>query len=140
MANTSQHYNTRNKKVIKGFSIKTPLLFNYYFTLVKIGFIILTPIILIILPSDFFDKGQSICLSRLIFNIECYACGMTRAVMHLIHLEFKTASSYNNLSFIVLPVLCIVWVQWYLKELKLYKRFRNQLATNNASGQIQNEQ
>lgn len=84
-----------------------------------IGFLIILSSTLIILPSNFFDSGQSICLSVLLLNRECYGCGMTRAIQHLIHFDFEMAYSYNKLSFIVFPL----FVYLTLKELlKLYKQ------------------
>jgi hypothetical protein len=67
------------------------------------------PIVLIALPKDFFDQGQSICLSVLLLDTTCYGCGMTRAIQHLIHLDFQSAYTFNKLSFIVLPLLIGVW-------------------------------
>ena len=52
------------------------------------------------------------CLSVLFFDFECYACGMTRAIQHLIHLDFSIAYDYNKLSLVVLPLLSFS----YLKE------------------------
>ena len=76
--------------------------------------LVIIPIILIILPANYFDQGQSLCLSVLLFEKKCYGCGMTRAIQHLIHFDFDIAWNYNKLSFIVLPVLIIS----YLKEIK----------------------
>jgi hypothetical protein len=41
-------------------------------------------------------------------------CGMTRAVQHLIHLDFETAYHFNKLSFVVFPLLIgmILWELW----------------------------
>lgn len=98
---------------------------RYYFTLLRFAFILLVPLVLVILPANFFDSGQTLCLSRLLFDFECYACGISRACMHLIHLDFETAYAYNAASFIVLPLLAIIWVQWGIKEWKLIKRYRH---------------
>jgi len=107
-------------------SILSNMKFRYYFTITKLAFIIITPIVLLILPANFFDSGESICLSKVLFNMECYACGMTRACMHLIHLQFEEAYAYNMLCFIVLPLLGVIWVQWFLKEWKRYKFYSRQ--------------
>ena len=91
-----------------------------------LAFLIATPIIILILPADFFDTGASICPSKRFFDIECYGCGMTRAVMHLVHFDFDSALYYNQLSFIVGPVLAIFWVKWTimaLKDLGIWQRF-----------------
>ncbi len=97
---------------------------RFAFNIARIVFIVAVPIVLLVLPADFFDGGESICLSQVLFNMSCYACGMTRACMHLIHFEFEEAYAYHMLSFLVVPLLAIVWVQWFLKEFKLFKKFR----------------
>lgn len=71
----------------------------------------LAPFVLILLPSDYFDKGESICLSKTLAGYECYACGLTRAVMHFIHLEFQKAWEFNKLSYIVVPMMFPLWLK-----------------------------
>ena len=78
---------------------------------IRVWTTILIPFILILRPADFFDRGETVCLSRLLAGIECYACGLTRATMHFIHFEFSTAWSYNKLVFIVVPMLFPLWVK-----------------------------
>lgn len=76
---------------------------------IKLILLILIPITLLILPANFFDNGKSVCLSVMLLDIECYGCGITRAIMHLIHFDFEEALYYNTLSFVVLPLLIYVW-------------------------------
>lgn len=75
--------------------------------------LIALPIILIVLPSDYFDNGQSISVFAW-FGVEdyVYSTGITRAIMHLIHLDFASAWKYNELSFIVLPLIGLLWLKW----------------------------
>jgi hypothetical protein len=74
------------------------------------------------LPASFFDQGQVVCLSRLLFDLECWGCGLTRAVQHAIHGEWAVAYEFNRLIVIVGPLLIAVWVK-YLREFFLkYKR------------------
>jgi len=98
---------------------------NKYTRIIAIIILFSTPIILFILPADYFDNGQSICASVLLFDIECYGCGMTRAVMHLIHLEFSKALEYNKLVILVFPLLTLLWLKmvFYLFEKKIFKWF-----------------
>jgi hypothetical protein len=77
----------------------------------RIWITIVAPFVLICLPSNFFDNGESICLSKMLAGIECYACGMTRATMHFIHFEFQEAWGFNKLSFIVVPLLFPLWLK-----------------------------
>jgi hypothetical protein len=83
----------------------------------RIWITIIAPFVLILLPTDYFDKGNSICLSKMLANMECYACGLTKATMHFIHLDFDKAWSFNKLSFIVVPLLFPLWLKAFY-ELK----------------------
>ena len=85
--------------------LRNSLVFAY----VRLATLILIPVVLLGLPANFFDAGQSLCLSVLLFQQECFACGITRAIMHLLHLEFEEAFAYNMMSFIVLPALIVLW-------------------------------
>lgn len=92
-----------------------------------ISLLMLLGITLLILPAGYFDQGQSVCLSVLLFDMQCYACGMTRAVQHLIHLDFAAAADYNKLAFIVVPL----GVFMVAKE--IYDRFfKNNDTTSNS--------
>ena len=81
--------------------------------------LLLTPIVLWILPGDYFDgDGLVLCPSRLFFNVECFGCGITRSVMHMHHFQFSDAVYYNILGLIVYPALILVWISWTYKASK----------------------
>ncbi len=82
-------------------------------------FLTIAFISLVILPADYFDQGRATCISVIMFDIECYGCGMTRAIQHLIHLDFQSAWTFNKLSFIVFP-LAIGMILWELKKVIFY--------------------
>lgn len=86
-----------------------------------IGMIII-PITLIILPKDYFDNGQSVCVSKLILNIECYGCGLTRAIQHIIHLDFESAIILNKLSFVVFPLMTFLYLKYFLKLIQSIRK------------------
>ena len=65
--------------------------------------------------------------------MECYACGISRGCMHLIHGDFEQAYAFNRASVIVLPLLAILWIQWIIKEYKLYRRYRAAFAAGAGS-------
>jgi hypothetical protein len=77
------------------------------------------PFVLLGLPADFFDEGDSVCVSVLLFDMTCYGCGMTRAMQHLIHFNFTEAWGYNKLAFIIFPLLCFAYLQELFRLKKL---------------------
>ncbi len=84
----------------------------------KIAGYILFPAILLFLPGSFFDNGTSVCVSKVLLNMECYGCGMTRAIMHLIHFDFTGAWEYNKLSFIVFPLISFLWARHFWEDVQ----------------------
>ena len=80
--------------------------------------LILVPIFLFLLPANFFDNGESICVSIVFFEKECFACGMTRAIQHLIHFDFSIAFEYNKLSILILPLL---FLSYYNEVKRIFK-------------------
>jgi hypothetical protein len=88
---------------------------------VYLSVFLLMPVVLLVLPADFFDEGQSMCVSVLLFDQKCYACGITKAIQHLIHFDFDAAIEYNKLSIIVLPLLIFVWGEEVLRTYKKIK-------------------
>ncbi|TXK52885.1 DUF2752 domain-containing protein [Pontibacter qinzhouensis] len=101
--------------------------YRVYWNYGKLFGLICLPLLLLCLPASFFDEGQSMCLSVLLADTECHGCGMTRAIMHLIHFDFATALTYNKLSVIVLPVLIYLWGQTIYQEFLIYRRHHAQL-------------
>ncbi|MBX0335104.1 DUF2752 domain-containing protein [Pontibacter sp. HSC-14F20] len=92
-------------------SYKQQLISKEYWSIAKVLSLAILPLALLFLPTTFFDEGQSVCLSVLLADTTCYGCGMTRAIMHLIHFNLEAALTFNKLSLIVLPLLIYVWGQ-----------------------------
>jgi len=61
----------------------------------KFIFIVLLviPVLLLLLPSAFFDSGESVCLSVSLFDKECYACGIW-ALIDFINILMGSQDSY----------------------------------------------
>ncbi len=94
---------------------------NRVFIVIRLWLYVAIPITLLLLPATYFDNGESLCLSILLLGQECYACGMTRAMMHLIHLDFADAVYFNPISFLVLPLLIYVWAKFFWKDWRTYR-------------------
>lgn len=99
------------------------LIKNKNFERFWLALLLLTPFVLWGLPAHLFDESKVIiCPSRRFFNVECFGCGMTRAVMHFHHLEIEEAFYFNQGSILVYPALVIVWFFWVYKS---WQRLKN---------------
>ncbi len=65
--------------------------------------------VLLALPADFFDQGESICIWKQSLGVECPGCGLTRATQHFLHGEWEIALDYNPLVVVVVPLLGLMW-------------------------------
>ena len=90
------------------------------------------PFVLLILPKTYFDKGQSLCLFTLLTGENCYGCGLTRACMHIIHLDFDTAANFNKMAFIVFPIMCFLYAQEFVKTAQKSHLYRKYLLKHHA--------
>jgi hypothetical protein len=89
------------------------------------------PIGLMLLPSDYFDQGESACISRLLLDTECYGCGITRAVQHMLHGEVRAAIALNPASILVTPLGIVLWFKYCIlnvKALRIYFRSKESSA------------
>lgn len=86
------------------------------------------PLVLLLLPANFFDSGPDICLFTLATGFHCPGCGMTRACMHLIHLDYVPALYLNKKAFVVLPILCVLLLVDFIKTIKRIRNYDQYLA------------
>lgn len=54
------------------------------------------------------------CFFHTLFDIHCPGCGLTRAFMSLMKLDFQSAYNYNPLIFIVIPSIIYFIIKDYL--------------------------
>ena len=80
----------------------------------KCAGVLIIPVVFYFVPLDWLNKQHSICLYKNITGHECYGCGMTRAILSAIHLQFRTAYEFNKLFIIVLPLLVYLWAKTLL--------------------------
>ncbi len=82
--------------------------------------LLVTPVVLLFLPADYFDTGETLCLSKRLLDIECLGCGLTRGIQHLIHFDFGAAWEFNKLTFFIFPLLVYLWITFsydYFKKI-----------------------
>jgi hypothetical protein len=81
------------------------------------------PVLLLLLPAAYFDKGESICISRVLFDQECYGCGITRAVQHMLHGEVRTAFALHPASVVVTPIGIVLWFKYWILNLRAARTY-----------------
>ncbi len=92
------------------------------FSKIYLVFLIVLPLPFFILPANYFDSGESLCMSKVLLQKECFGCGITRAIQHAIHFDFTRAWHYNKLVVLVLPVFILLWLNEIKKSLKKFKK------------------
>lgn len=78
-------------------------------------FMVTNFILLIILYNIPIENSmESICIYKRIVGKECFNCGMTRAFLSILHLNFDDAIRYNWKVIIVFPYTIIIYIySWY---------------------------
>ena len=96
---------------------------NKYIQKIWLTLLLATPIVLWLLPSNFFDGGNIavLCPTRRVLGVECLGCGMTRAVMHLHHFEWSEAINFNRGVVWAYPILVVIWFVWVKKAINEIK-------------------
>jgi len=77
--------------------------------------VISIPVVLFFIPMAWLEGAGTICLFKNIFGVECWGCGITRAIVSMAQLEPKKAIEYNWAVVIVFPIFCWVWIKWVIK-------------------------
>lgn len=58
------------------------------------------------------------CLFKMIFDLECFNCGMTRAFLSIIKLEFNEAIMYNKNVVFVFPSVVLAYAYFCYRYIK----------------------
>jgi len=76
------------------------------------------PLAIILLPKSMIFDGQTICLYKNLFEVNCLGCGITRAIFLVFEGEIFGAYRLNPGVLIVFPILVSLWVGLIYKEIK----------------------
>lgn len=75
----------------------------------------LLPLLIYMVPERWIMQGHTICLVHNLFGVECWGCGMTRALYSVAHLDFVGAREYNRAVVVVAPLLIYIWSKWIIR-------------------------
>ncbi len=113
--------------VSRWFNIKQNIKKKRY-SLRSLGVGIIFFIFLYVLTKAF---NTSLCIINRIFKIKCFGCGMTRAFISILHLDFVSAFKYNVLSiplFFAIALYCFILVVDILFSKNFVEVFEKQLS------------
>ncbi|MBR4952718.1 MAG: DUF2752 domain-containing protein [Alistipes sp.] len=88
---------------------------------IKLGVLILLPFFLYVVPTEGIYNGESLCLIKRCFGVECWGCGITRAIFSVLYGNFAEAWCYNRLIVIVFPLLLWLWGKEIYKTIRLLR-------------------
>ena len=76
------------------------------------------PLIVFFVPVEYIEANPLPCLYKILFNQECWGCGITRACLHMLHFNINEAILFNRAVVIVFPLACILYVKEYILTLR----------------------
>jgi len=91
-----------------------------FLTFFEIGILVIAPLLLILIPTTFYENGHSICLFKKLFNSNCLGCGMTRALSCIFHFQIQKSYEFNKLIIIIFPLLSWIYIKhifYFFKKL-----------------------
>jgi hypothetical protein len=81
------------------------------YRLLKFAGLLIIPAVIYFVPLEWLKDQNSVCLYKYLTGNECLGCGMTRAILSALHLQFENAFYYNRLFLIVIPLLAYIWAK-----------------------------
>ena len=87
----------------------------------KLCVLFILPLLLSFISLNNLEGKRSLCLFKNLFGFECYGCGITKAIIACIQLDFIRAFEYNKLIVIVMPLIIYLWIKEILKSIKMLK-------------------
>lgn len=93
--------------------------------IIKLCAYIIIPIVVLSSPREQMMSGDTICLIKRFFGVECWGCGLTRAVYLVFRGELSAAWGYNRLIIVTIPLLLVLWVCGVVRQTKLLIKLKN---------------
>ena len=87
---------------------------------------LLVPVILYCIPAERIFHGHQLCLFHNFLGVDCWGCGMTRAIFSLMYLDFPGAWEYNRLVVFVAPLLLYLYLKLIYKTVQKIRNPKSQ--------------
>lgn len=81
--------------------------------------LIIIPVAMILLPVEWINgSGMPVCIWWHITGHPCWGCGLTRAMVSVMHLDFTEAWEFNRLAVLVFPIMSWFWGRLMYRTIK----------------------
>ena len=87
--------------------------------------IVIAPLALFFMPFEWLEGEHTLCLFTNVFGVECWGCGITRAVVSALQLRWAEAWEFNRLVVVVFPLLIYVWICTVIKLWRSFGKKKN---------------
>ena len=94
---------------------------NNYKNVISLGILLSLPIAVSFIRVTILNNLPVLCIYKRFFGIECWGCGMTRAIISVANGNFKNAIEYNWRVLIVFPLLLYIY---FFNIYKVYKKIK----------------
>lgn len=75
----------------------------------KLAFFLLLPLFFATKSLKVLEQEQSLCLFKAVLGHECWGCGIFKATVACMKLDFTRAFQYNKLIVVVFPLMVYLW-------------------------------
>lgn len=89
---------------------------------VRLALLIAGPVVLLLISPGSLDAAPTLCLSRLLLSVDCWGCGMTRALHAVSHADISRAIEYNWRVVIVAPLLAYLALRSVISDFREIRR------------------
>ncbi len=80
------------------------------------------PLLIVIVDQDWVNDGPTLCLHKRITGEDCMGCGLTRAMVALLHGHLDDALAFNRGIMIAAPVLGGLWLRELVRHARALLR------------------
>lgn len=83
---------------------------------ITVALFLALPLLIVIVDQDWVNDGPTLCLHKHLTGEDCMGCGLTRAMVALLHGHLDEAFAFNRGIVIAAPVLGALWLRELLRH------------------------
>lgn len=87
---------------------------------ITIAFFLAVPLLIVVVDQDWVNDGPTLCLHKRFTGKDCMGCGLTRAMVALLHGHMGEAFTLNRGIVVAAPVLGALWLRELLRHARAF--------------------